>query len=665
MVEPSSNFLRRVGKRVVRPLRHAAGFLGRMARQAHLPESEQHRINTAVGSLLIAVMRADGRETPAESELLEGLFQTHFGHREAARIRESLAGVVTVNVDECGQALALLERDETRELVQGMYEIAYADDDASPRALDFIREAAHALGVDDDTREACRLDVLDERGKRAALVKSGAGIVVALVVIAVFVFTATFLKSVLFGLMLAYFFLPLQRWFQFYFYPSPLVQKALAWSAKLERPFIAIARSVKSSFGKKRVVREPNDHERRVTQACHATLTTLAIAALLIAASLTWVSSRYLAAWQGAPPTVANHDATDTPTPAQPTTTSPDAPTETAAETPTNTPSDPTDDAEANSVAKTGTEATIPTYAEAPAIPVRVKEVAWLERYRPLLERSDFLRISSEVVKEYLTDDGKKKELLGMVVHNLQPLLLRASGFLGTVANLLLDALMTLFFFSFFLQHIAAGQTSESGQGKPTSRYLVETIFQSGWLPAAGADAMHEAHLILGEILHMLQTWVKGYLWIIIIESILYITAFAILGVPYFPILGILAGMTVLLPFIGPIASFLLTLVVTFAFQSPSVTTLVAISVVYLICHVIIEQLILFPALIGEALGLNALETIIVVLLGGVVAGLAGAVFAIPVAAVLKFLIPHVYQSVARSFRPRETTPSPATAAPE
>jgi predicted PurR-regulated permease PerM len=63
---------------------------------------------------------------------------------------------------------------------------------------------------------------------------------------------------------------------------------------------------------------------------------------------------------------------------------------------------------------------------------------------------------------------------------------------------------------------------------------------------------------------------------------------------------------------------------------------------------VILEQLVLFPTLIGEALGLNSLETIIVVLLGGLVAGLAGAVFAIPVAAILKYLVPHIYDTLSR-----------------
>lgn len=609
MVDDTARFFRRVGARFVRPLRHAAGLLGRMAKYANLPESEQHRINAAVGALFLAVLQADGRETPEETEQLDGLFNANFGKREAARIRESLAGVSAIDLDECARVLLPLERIESLDLVRGMLEIGYADDELTTSELTVIQNAARGLGIDDDTLEQCRLQVLGERGQRTALVKSGAGILVALVVIGVFVFTATFLKSVLFGLMLAYFVLPLQRWFQFRFFPNPIVQRALAVAHNVGQPFRRLGRAIKSRFSPSRASQAACEHEKRVTQACHATLATLVVATLLIGGSLGWASSRYVASLQ------------------------------------------PTTDLQATA----SEPATDKERLAAPPLP----GVPWLERYRPVLERSSFLRLSSEIVKEYLTDDAKKKELLGMVVHNLQPLLLRAGGLLGMLANWLLDAMMTLFFFSFFLQKIAAGQSLERGREKPTSRYLVETIFASGWLPAAGVGAMREAHVILDEILAMLQTWVKGYLWIIIIESALYITAFAILGVPYFHVLGILAGLTVLLPFIGPIASFLLTLVVTFAFQSPSVTTLVAIVGVYVFCHAIIEQLILFPALIGEALGLNALETIIVVLLGGLVAGLAGAVFAIPVAAILKYLIPHIYHSVSQTLPSSATTPTP------
>jgi predicted PurR-regulated permease PerM len=62
--------------------------------------------------------------------------------------------------------------------------------------------------------------------------------------------------------------------------------------------------------------------------------------------------------------------------------------------------------------------------------------------------------------------------------------------------------------------------------------------------------------------------------------------------------------------------------------------------------NMVVEQLFLYPAFVGEALGLNILETLIVVLLGGLFAGLAGMIFAVPVASVLKFLIPRLYQSM-------------------
>lgn len=57
----------------------------------------------------------------------------------------------------------------------------------------------------------------------------------------------------------------------------------------------------------------------------------------------------------------------------------------------------------------------------------------------------------------------------------------------------------------------------------------------------------------------------------------------------------------------------------------------------------IIEQMFLYPALIGGAIGLTALETIIVVLLGGLFAGITGMIFAIPAAAILKYLVPKIY----------------------
>jgi predicted PurR-regulated permease PerM len=160
---------------------------------------------------------------------------------------------------------------------------------------------------------------------------------------------------------------------------------------------------------------------------------------------------------------------------------------------------------------------------------------------------------------------------------------------------------------------------------------------------------------IVNEIILKLQIWVKGYLWIIIIESAIYVTLFFILGVPYFAVLGMIAGLTILLPFIGPIASALLTITVFYAVAPPSVAIVLIIVLAYVIMNGVIEQLFLYPALVGEALGLNVLETIIVVLIGGLVAGLAGVIFAVPAASAMKFLIPKLYAT----WRPATSNPPP------
>jgi predicted PurR-regulated permease PerM len=56
---------------------------------------------------------------------------------------------------------------------------------------------------------------------------------------------------------------------------------------------------------------------------------------------------------------------------------------------------------------------------------------------------------------------------------------------------------------------------------------------------------------------------------------------------------------------------------------------------------------------VGASLGLTLLETIIVVLLGGIFAGIGGAIFGVPAASVFKYLSPRIYRSI---FAEKEST---------
>ena len=50
-----------------------------------------------------------------------------------------------------------------------------------------------------------------ESAKKTGLFRSGAGVIAALVIILLFVLTALYLKSLIFGIIAAYFFLPLEN----------------------------------------------------------------------------------------------------------------------------------------------------------------------------------------------------------------------------------------------------------------------------------------------------------------------------------------------------------------------------------------------------------------------------------------------------------------------
>ena len=707
------SFFRRTLSRIGSPFRHAMHAIGVVAAVGQRSETDVRRLNVAIGALFAATLRSDGRQTTEELEQLEEMFVANFGKREARRVNEELAKLEKIDVVEHCRTLAGLGREETTELVRGMVEMGFADGEVQAEELEVIRIAAREFGFDDAFVGQSVAEVRKERGQRSRFVKSGAGIIIALVVIAIFVFTATFLKSVLFGLILAYFFLPIQRWYQHKFFPNVAVKRTLELGSKLISPFTMLANRIKAAFGHSRPLHPEDAHEYEVSRACHAAVATLVFlfiggTIVLVRASSGYVSTMRdfvthapdaaeSAAAQKAPrkprstpkPTPSDSEPTDSSssTNSVPAAGSSNADANKAAEA--NTPADTNNAADAkapvNPNETPAASGKVPdgppaNLDEAPAAsaPARDEEPAdhsgevvgtspgapsssaddddddeplgggipWLERYRPDLAKIPLLRAASEAAEEYLTNPEKRKELGLLLLKNLQPLVLRAGGVVTALATILLDGMLTLFFFSFFLKKIALGQSRQPGRQRPTGQYLVETIFSSGWLPNASTASLREAQIIIDEIIAMLQTWVQGYVWIIIIETVVYTTLFLLLGVPYAPIFGLLAGMTILLPFIGPILGCALTLVVTFALHSQSVTLATAIILVYFVVHGVVEQLILYPAFVGEALGLNTLETIIVVLLGGLLAGLAGVIFAVPAAAILKFLIPKIYSAL-------------------
>ncbi len=116
-------------------------------------------------------------------------------------------------------------------------------------------------------------------------------------------------------------------------------------------------------------------------------------------------------------------------------------------------------------------------------------------------------------------------------------------------------------------------------------------------------------------------------------------TVFAVMNVPYWLLLGLLAAVLNFIPYIGIIIATVMVLLVSMMHSSVILAFQAALALIVL--H-ILDANILLPRVVGHKVKMNALVTIISVLIGGVIWGVAGMFLSIPVSATLKIVFEHV-----------------------
>jgi len=148
----------------------------------------------------------------------------------------------------------------------------------------------------------------------------------------------------------------------------------------------------------------------------------------------------------------------------------------------------------------------------------------------------------------------------------------------------------------------------------------------------------------------MLFAYMKGQLVIAGLIGISSGIAVAVLGLPYALALGLLAGITSLVPYLGPFLGAIPAVLIGFA-ESPQKGLLVALA--YLVISNIILNFV-FPKVMGDAVKLPPVLVIIAFLAGFSLAGILGMFVAIPVAATIRIVYDHVHPRLFDSPKPPE-----------
>jgi predicted PurR-regulated permease PerM len=134
-------------------------------------------------------------------------------------------------------------------------------------------------------------------------------------------------------------------------------------------------------------------------------------------------------------------------------------------------------------------------------------------------------------------------------------------------------------------------------------------------------------------------------------------TAFALVGVRYALVLGVLAGLLEFIPLLGPLIVAIVAGTVA-GFDSASKALVI---LVFLGALRITQDYVLYPRIIGSGIHLHPLAVILAILAGNEIAGVAGIFLAIPVIAVLTVTYRHWLEHrgsaglVAELLRPAET----------
>ncbi|SEA29583.1 Predicted PurR-regulated permease PerM [Flavobacterium gillisiae] len=153
-----------------------------------------------------------------------------------------------------------------------------------------------------------------------------------------------------------------------------------------------------------------------------------------------------------------------------------------------------------------------------------------------------------------------------------------------------------------------------------------------------------EHHPKLQEILTQIKGSVQSYISGLIIEmifvSILTSIGLYIIGVPYFILLGIITGILNLIPYIGILVAGILTILSSLT-GTPDLSIILGVIGVNIVVQ-IIDNNILVPLIINTKVQINAFVSIIGIILGGGIAGIAGMFLAIPILAILKIIFDRI-----------------------
>lgn len=143
-------------------------------------------------------------------------------------------------------------------------------------------------------------------------------------------------------------------------------------------------------------------------------------------------------------------------------------------------------------------------------------------------------------------------------------------------------------------------------------------------------------HKILTDIKLVMRSYIVGLMIQMLFVSILIGIGYYVLGLKYFIFLGVMTGILNIIPYIGIIVSAFISSFILLTYSDDMSLVLWVLSM-NLIVHIIDGNFII-PKIVGSKVSINALASMLGIVIGSAIAGIPGMFLALPILAMLKVI---------------------------
>ena len=145
---------------------------------------------------------------------------------------------------------------------------------------------------------------------------------------------------------------------------------------------------------------------------------------------------------------------------------------------------------------------------------------------------------------------------------------------------------------------------------------------------------------IIEQVQYIIRKYIIGLLIEMAIVAAVVSIVFWFLGIKYAILLGLITGILNIIPYIGIFVALILSTLITFA--TATILSKVILVIVTLVIVHLIDSNIILPLVVGSKVRINALITVLGVIIGEMIWGISGMFLSIPVIAVLKIIFDRV-----------------------